>query len=411
MSQIGNSSPLAPFRISNYRNLWFSDVLSLWSFEMETLIMSWYVLVQTDSALMVGIVNALRFLGTLISPVLGVFVDRLSKRDVIVAMRVVFAVVAISIVAIDYFDALQVWHLFIAAGVSGLLRAPEMVVRQSLIADSVPRELLVKAIGLNRITMDSSKAVGAVVGAGAMVAGGIGNAYLIIALMYLGSIASSLRIKALARALRERTSALKELWSGVEHIRESPVLTGLMGIAFFANLTAFPLTQGFLPMYARDVFGLGEVGLAQFIASGAIGALVGSVAVGLLPNRHPARTMLGGIILWHFFLLGFAIAPNLLSAHVLMFLGGLTSSFGMIAVAGLLLGRAHPDFRGRVMGVRMLAVYGLPIGLLVGGAMIEAIGVRETLVCFAGVGLLAFAFESIRWGARVRRDPESTGVN
>ena len=183
MSQIGNSSPLAPFRISNYRNLWFSDVLSLWSFEMETLIMSWYVLVQTDSALMVGIVNALRFLGTLISPVLGVFVDRLSKRDVIVAMRVVFAVVAISIVAIDYFDALQVWHLFIAAGVSGLLRAPEMVVRQSLIADSVPRELLVKAIGLNRITMDSSKAVGAVAGAGAMVAVGIGNAYLISARM------------------------------------------------------------------------------------------------------------------------------------------------------------------------------------------------------------------------------------
>ena len=81
--------------------------MSLWSFEMETLIMSWYVLVQTDSALMVGIVGALRFLGTLLSPLLGVYVDRLSKRSVMIGMRVVFAIVAMSVVAIAQLGSLR----------------------------------------------------------------------------------------------------------------------------------------------------------------------------------------------------------------------------------------------------------------------------------------------------------------
>jgi hypothetical protein len=44
------------------------------------------------------------------------------------------------------------------------------------------------------------------------------------------------------------------------------------------------------------------------------------------------------------------------------------------------LGRGHPDahagehFRGRVMGVRMMVIYGLPLGLLAAGSLIEAIG-------------------------------------
>jgi MFS family permease len=371
---------------------------------METLIMSWYVLVQTDSALMVGIVGALRFLGTLLSPLLGVYVDRLSKRSVMIGMRVVFAIVAMSVVAIAQLGTLEVWHLMVAAGASGLLRAPEMVVRQSLIADSVPRPLLINAIGLNRITMDSSRVVGAVAGAGAMVALGVGNAYLIIALMYLGSIVFSLRLRIPYVALADRASALKELWSGVAHIRSSPVLSGVMGLAFFANLLAFPLTQGLLPMFARDIFALDEVGLAQFIASAAVGALVGSICVGLLPNRHPDRVMLVGILLWNVCLLAFAVAPSLVLAHACLFLSGTASSFGMISLAGVLLGRADPDFRGRVMGVRMLAVYGLPIGLLLGGALIEQIGVRETVACFAVAGLLVFSVAAWRWSARVARD-------
>ena len=390
---------LASFEIPDFRNLWISDVLSLWGFEMETLILGWYVLIQTDSALMVGIVAALRSAGTLISPVLGVYVDRLSKRNVFVAMRIMFTLVAVGVALSAWSDALEVWHVMLAAGVSGLLRPPEMVVRQSLIGDSVPKSLLMNAVGLNRITMDTSKVVGALAGAGVMATFGIANAYVLITVMYLGSIVFSLRIKVGLAAVGHATSnAYAELTAGFAHIRSSRILSGVMILAFFANLAAFPLTHGLLPMLARDVFGLDELGLAQLAASAAAGALTGSILIGIVRVRADVM-MLAGLLAWQVLIIGVAFAPTMVAAEVLLFLTGLASSFGMISMLVVLLQRADPQFRGRVMGVRMLAVYGLPVGLLIGGAMIEWIGVRETIGAFGVAGLLAFGVETLRWRA------------
>ena len=47
---------------------------------METLILGWYILIETESALLVAAVGALRFGGTLISPLVGVVADRLARR-------------------------------------------------------------------------------------------------------------------------------------------------------------------------------------------------------------------------------------------------------------------------------------------------------------------------------------------
>ena len=38
---------LAPFRNRSYRVLWPADLLTSWAFEMETLILGWYILTET----------------------------------------------------------------------------------------------------------------------------------------------------------------------------------------------------------------------------------------------------------------------------------------------------------------------------------------------------------------------------
>jgi hypothetical protein len=52
MSEFARPSALAPFRIRNYRFQWPADLLTSWAFEMETLILGWYVLVETGSVLL-----------------------------------------------------------------------------------------------------------------------------------------------------------------------------------------------------------------------------------------------------------------------------------------------------------------------------------------------------------------------
>ena len=45
-------SALAPFRIRSFRFQWPADVLTSWAFEMEALVLGWYILVETGSVVL-----------------------------------------------------------------------------------------------------------------------------------------------------------------------------------------------------------------------------------------------------------------------------------------------------------------------------------------------------------------------
>ena len=62
----------AAFRTESYRFQWIANLLTSWAFEMETLILVWYVLIETDSPFFAAAIASLAYLGTLISPMIGV---------------------------------------------------------------------------------------------------------------------------------------------------------------------------------------------------------------------------------------------------------------------------------------------------------------------------------------------------
>ena len=71
MALLGSSlGALAPFRIRSYRFQWPADLLTSWAFEMETLILGWYVLVETGSVVYLTIFGALQQVGTLVAPMM-----------------------------------------------------------------------------------------------------------------------------------------------------------------------------------------------------------------------------------------------------------------------------------------------------------------------------------------------------
>ena len=69
-------SMLAPFAIRSFRFQWPADLLTSWAFEMETMILGWYVLVETGSVLWLTVFGAVQYLGTLVAPLFGVAGDR-----------------------------------------------------------------------------------------------------------------------------------------------------------------------------------------------------------------------------------------------------------------------------------------------------------------------------------------------
>jgi hypothetical protein len=59
------------------------------------------------------------------------------------------------------------------------------------------------------------------------------------------------------------------------------------------------------------------------------------------------------------------------------------------------------------MGVRSLCVYGLPIGLITSGALIERIGYPLTVTVLAALGLVFTALIAVRWRAAMWRRPRA----
>ena len=392
------------FRIRGFRFLWSADALSNWAGEMETLILGWYVLVETGSPFLLGLFGALRWGGTLVSPLYGVLADRVDRRWMVIGLRLIFGLQALVLMSLGLAGALRPWHVFVIAGVIGLIRMGEGVVRQSLIADVVPARMLLNASGLGRTTQDVARIAGAFAGAGLFSLLGFGPAYIGVAVFYLASVLLALGIRVHGSAPRpSRERALRALGRGIAYMMRRPVVKGVVALAFLVNLTAFPLVMGLMPVLARDVFGVDQNGLAQLVATTAGGALVGSVAVaGLGRVARPERLMVAAIAVWYVLLLAVSRAGTMGLALPLLGLIGAATSAAMITGMVVLLGTTAKEFRGRIMGVRMMAVYGLPIGLVLGGFLSERYGVQNAVAVFALAGIAGTVAAVLVWPSLVR---------
>ena len=85
----------------------------------------------------------------------------------------------------------------------------------------------------------------------------------------------------------------------------------------------------------------------------------------------------------------------------LLFVTGFVQSFCMVPMAVILLRTADPAFRGRVMGVRMLAVYGLPMGLLLSGPLVEHLGFAFTGSLYSVLGIVCTLAIAVGWRAHL----------
>lgn len=388
------------FSTPGFRFQWSADLLAAWAFEMETLILGWYILVSTGSIFLLTVFGALQFSGTLLAPWFGTLADRVSRRTLLLVLRGAFAGSALLLAILDFGGWLGVWPVFAVALIGGLLRPADQVVRNALYADTVPAEQLSNAMGLARTTMDSARIAGALAGAGVFSLLGFGAAYLVVTLFYAASVAFTRRIET-GRPHPSGATAWRELVVGARYIADSTRMSVMMWLAFLVNVTAYPVTHGLMPYVAREVYGTDANGLARLSAAFAAGALAGSLwFAAAARSAHALRLVVAGIAAWYVLLAVFAFTPGLGSGMVVLALTGAAQSLSMVSMMVVLLAQSAVEYRGRVMGVRMLAVYGLPLGLLAAGPVIDAIGFRAQTTLFALTGLSLTLWTVWRW----RRD-------
>jgi MFS family permease len=405
---------LGAFRIRSFRFQFSSDLLTSWAFEMETVILGWYVMVNTGSVLWLTAFGSLQFLGTLAAPVFGVLGDRVGGRTMLCAMRTVYATMAASLMVLAFTGRLSPAWVVAVAAVVGVVRPNDLVMRNTLIGETIPVVDRMAALAMSRATSDSARVGGALVGAGLSAVLGIGITYVLVTLFYLASLILTFGVSrrlpvpgpgGLAPSLSlPAVSGWGELKAGLVRVARAPELLAMMLLAFLINLTAYPVSGGLLPYAAQRVYHVDATGLGLLVASFAFGGLLASIMMVVTGGpRHAERATLVGTAIWYALLLGFGHLDTMTAGLATLLLTGFVQNVAMIAMTAVLLTGAGDGFRGRVMGVRMLAVYGLPLGLIGLGFLIDRIGYPATITASAAFGLLCTGLIGLRWRASMWR--------
>jgi predicted MFS family arabinose efflux permease len=402
VSVIARVPALAPFAIRSFRFQWPADLLASWAFEMEGVILGWFVLVSTGSVLALALFGSLQFLGTLVSPFFGMAGDRVGNRAVLCVMRGTYVVVAFMLMLLFVKQAATPVAVFILATIMGVVRPSDVTMRSLLVGETMPSTLLMRAMGVSRTTADSARVVGALTGATLVALLGAGFAYVAVCAVYATSLLLTLNVGTKrVRVLREgdvATSPLKALREGFAYVWSTPDVRAATLFAFLMNFAAWPLVSSLLAYVAKDIYGLDQTGLGWLIASFAGGALLGSIVLSVYGAWiRPARTMVAGAIGWFSLNLCFSWTGSALWGAPLLFAAGFMQSFCMIPMAVILLRTADPAFRGRVMGVRMLAVYGMPMGILLSGPLVERLSFAVTGSLYSLVGIAVTLLIAGRW--------------
>jgi hypothetical protein len=302
------------------------------------------------------------------------------------------------------------WVMSIAA-VMGLVRPSDIGMRAALVAETMPVDRMLGAMGIQRTTQDMSKVFGSLTGAGLVAWLGIGPAYTIVTCLYATSVLLTLKAGGVqpahaggagAPSAGTQGSPWRDLKEGIAYVWRMPHLLAGMCLAFLYNLTSFPLTNGLQPYVAKEVFGGDQTTLGYMVAGTAIGALLSSIALSRFGHSAPAaRTMLCGAMAWYLALIVYAHTTNPLSGNLVLFVVGWMQSVSQVPLASTLLSTTDPKLRGRVMGIRMLAIYGNVPGLLIAGPMIARFGYSITATLYCLVGLTFVTWVAIHWRAHL----------
>jgi MFS family permease len=281
--------------------------------------------------------------------------------------------------------------------VAALCAAMDNPARQSFVPSLVPRQQLTEALALQ----SAQRTVGNI--AGPSLAGlvlGISNAawcYGVDAaswIIFLGALLL-IRTRRAAGASRPPMS-LEALQGGVRFVWQNPILLTFMAIDFGMNLFSNP--RALMPIFARDILGVGAQGLGFLYSATWVGSLVGATLVSRVPRRDKAGWwVLFGVAIYGAAAIGFSLSTVFWVSLVMLAAQGAGNTLSAVLrnTSNQLL--TPDELRGRVasfssiftMGSPQLgqfqsgaiaSVWGAPFAAGVGGAITVLIALGACLV-------------------------------
>jgi MFS family permease len=379
-----------------FRLLWLGHSFSSVAFWMDQVSRGWLIYELTDSALQLGLVRGVQAIPTLLlSPVAGSTADRYSRKMQIMIAQVADGLMLAALAVLIFTGQVQPWHVYVTAFSMAVVQAFQQPARAAMIADTIPSSHLTNAIGLNSIIFNVARTTGPAL-AGVLIATfGTGGSYATQAAFYLLATIWTIQLRPTPTPPRARghaglhSSFGRSILEGWKFSWQNEAVRTALLVVMFASLFIVPFTT-LLPVFARDILGVGASGQGLLLTAMGVGALATAVIIASFGDRMPRGLfMLGGVALYGISVVAFAGSPWFQLSMVLMVVIGFANVCSHALVQTVIQTYSPSEFRGRTMSVFHMSNVVMTVGSMLIGALATISGTRAAVALMGAAGALA----------------------
>ena len=371
----------------DFRLVWGSGVLAALAIQVRNVAGIYQVYELTGSPFQLGLTGFLQALPFVVFGLFaGAVADVFDRKKLLLASMVLQLVPGVVLGLLTFTGTIKVWHIYVFSLFGAFVEVFNWPARSALIPRLVPPAILMNAVTLNTMIIQTSFLVGPAIGGVLIDHTGLSATYLWSAVMIVPALWA---IPAVRRSGEHegvrRTVNLRSIVEGVEFIWIQRIILSLFILDF--GVTLFGFYRPILPVFAADVFKMGASGLGMLYAAPSAGSLIGSIGLLMLGDiRHKGIAVIAAALLFGTSLALLGLAQWFwLAVAVIVFLG-ITDSVS-VAIRRTVVQLLAPDeMLGRASSlITVFAQATNGLGALLAGAAAQAIGVTNALLIGSGL--------------------------
>jgi MFS family permease len=343
----------AALRFGDFRLFLSGHLLSTLCIQMQTTAVGWQLYEKTNSELalgMVGLVQVVPILGLALPA--GQTADRFDRRKILMSATALAVMASFGLAAVGMRAGSGVTLIYACLFLNGIARAFQGPARASLMPQLVPERIFSNAVSWYVSGFELSSMTGPALAGLLIYLLGVTPIYAVAGLgnvIYLVMLATLTR-RSYATESKDSQAGLRTLVAGFKYVWDTKLLLGAMSLDLFAVL--FGGAVALLPVYAKDILGVGPAGFGALQAAPSLGAItMAMLTTHLPPFKKAGRALLWAVVGFGASTIAFGFSRNFWLSLAMLFLTGAFDNISVVVRQTLATILTPDEMRGRVSAV------------------------------------------------------------
>ncbi len=374
-----------------FRALWIAGVASNIGTWMQDAGSGWLMTSLTSNPLMVALIQAATTMPIFVFALpSGALADIVDRRRLLILSQIIAVLAAATLAVLTWLGLTSALTLLCIAAALGFAAALSGPAFQAITPELVPAAIMPRAIALNSIGVNISRAVGPALG-GFVIAGlGPAAVFAANAVLTAGVAVVLFRWRRHAKpATLPPEHFVGAIWAGLRYARSAPLLRAVL-IRTFALFLFSSALLALLPLVGRRTLGLDANQYGLLLGSMGVGALAAAYAMKRFMAKTGPDALLGGAsAVLAVAMIGLAHSRGLASASTSMGVAGAAWIVILTTLNGAAQSATAEWVRARSLAIYLVFFQGaMAVGALLWGSIASHTGIAVAITA-AAVGVLA----------------------